>query len=272
MVNGTRPIKAGMVLKAADLIEVTLADAKPKATAAPLPPPVIIFADNAVVVADKPAGIVTHLDAAHQTDSLSERVQAQFSLAAIGAPLRPGIVHRLDKDTSGVVILARTDAAYYGLTHAFANRSVRKEYLALLHGGQKLPDQGTIEAPIARHSLKRQQMTVSSSNSAKPAVSHFWVLERFGDTTLVRVRIETGRTHQIRVHFAAIGYPVVKDVTYGNAKLDISLEKKLGIPLPRLFLHAEKLALVLPDEIEQREFTAELPKDLAKVLKRCRGD
>ncbi len=264
-VNGTLQSKAGVLVKAGDVLEITL-PTEHNPAAAVEKPLVIIFENADLIIVDKPAGIVTHPDANHQSDSLVQRVLAHTSLSSVGLPERPGVVHRLDKDTSGLVIFAKTDEAHHALTKIFADRKIAKYYLALVHGGGKLPDSGTIEAPIDRNPRDRKKMDVSASDKAKHAISHFTVLQRFPHATLVEVKIETGRTHQIRVHFAAIGHPVVGDITYGNAKLDRQLEKTIGKKIPRLLLHAERLRFVLPGESEEQEFTAEMPEELRLLL------
>ncbi len=257
--------KAGSLVKNGDCVVVTLPDKIQPSLASDLPLS-IVFENANLLIVDKPAGIVTHPDAHYQSDSLVQRVLAHTALSSIGLPERPGVVHRLDKDTSGLVIFAKNDAAHLALTKIFADRKIAKYYVALVHGGSKLPDSGTINSPIDRNPRDRKKMDVSASDKARHALSHFTVLQRFPQATLVEVKIETGRTHQIRVHFSAINHPVVGDVTYGNSKLDRQLEKILEHKIPRMILHAQRLQFVLPGEQEAREFVAEAPPDIASFL------
>jgi len=268
-VNGVPEKKAGFIVKAVDTIEVAIPEKiiPTKALGHELE---IIYENAGLIIVSKPAGIVTHPDAHYQTDSLLQRVLAHSKLSSIGLPDRPGVVHRLDKDTSGLVIFAKTDQAHRELTAIFADRKIEKYYIALVHGGSKLPDSGSIDSPISRHIHDRKKMDVSASEKAKHAVSHFTVLERFLQATLLSVRIETGRTHQIRVHFSAIGFPVVGDSTYGNAKLDQALSQAVQTKIPRLFLHAQRLKFTIPGETVEREFVAEIPEELEKFMEKMR--
>jgi len=175
-----------------------------------------------------------------------------------GHERRPGIVHRLDKDTSGLLIVARGDASYLALVGAMARREIGREYVALLAGD--LPqDEGTIDAPIGRHVRDRKRMSLHTA-AGRPAVTHFRVLGRAGGYTLARVRLETGRTHQIRVHFAALGYPVAGDAQYGR--------RPRPEGLGRQFLHAAGLAFPHPADGRPLHFTSPLPPDLSAFLER----
>jgi 23S rRNA pseudouridine1911/1915/1917 synthase len=224
---------------------------------APEPIPLaVVYEDADVVVIDKPAGLVVHPAPGHERGTVVNALLAHDPQMQINGSLRPGIVHRIDKDTSGLLIAAKHERALAVLTAQFQARQTLKLYLALLDGDVE-PNEGTIDVPIGRDPRNRQRM--APSREGRPAVSHFRVLERFGRHTLVEVRIESGRTHQIRVHCAFIGHPVTGDTVYGNAKVSGDL------PLSRQFLHAARLGLRLPGG-EWREFASPLPAELEKVL------
>ena len=213
-----------------------------------------MFEDDWLLVVNKAAGVVVHPAPGHEKGTLVHGLLARG--IGGGGAARPGIVHRLDKDTSGLMVVARHDEAYRALTEAMARREVGRTYVALLHGD--LPqDAGTIDAPMGRHVRDRKRMSLHTV-APRPAVTHFTVLRRYTGFTLVEVRLETGRTHQIRVHFAALGYPVAGDVQYG------------GRPRPpglgRQFLHASRLSLTHPGNGEQVTFAATLPADLTAFL------
>lgn len=235
-----------------------------------LPSVDILFQNDSVLAVKKPPFLVTHPDRHHQEDSLVQRLQQDHTLSPLGSPDRPGIVHRLDKDTSGVILVAKTEFAHIFLQKSFAGRKVEKSYLTLVHG--HVPSSGTIDAPIIRDPRNRQKMTTSSQKSARHARSHFELLERFQETSLLRISIETGRTHQIRVHMADIGHPVCFDPLYGNPNADDVLKKKYLFSSPRIFLHAERLTLVLPGELKKRDFSLPLWDDLEKILRKIREE
>lgn len=262
-VDGESATKAGEKVRPNQQIHVSFPEEKPL-----LPSKkslnIILETDDFIVV-NKPAKIPTHPDETYREDTLVQRVVHHCKPSDIGAPERPGVVHRLDKDTSGVIVFAKNNEAHYSLTQSFSDRTVQKHYLALVHG-TSLPDSGTIDSPIMRDAAERKKMTVSDNKNAKHAISHFEVLERFMNTIFVRVKIETGRTHQIRVHFSAISHPIVGDPIYGSPKLDQHLEKQYRA-IPRLFLHAEQLAFPDPKTKEQVECEADIPKDLKECLK-----
>ena len=232
-----------------------------------LPPPVessllpeeiplrIVYEDRDIVVVDKPAGMVVHPAPGHPHGTLVHALLARIpDLAGIGGVLRPGIVHRLDKGTSGLVVVAKNDAAHQFLVRQFKERTVHKLYIALLEGHLE-PERGAIEAPIARHPHDRQRMAVVAGG--REARTSYRVLRYFnGRYTLVEAVPETGRTHQIRVHFAAIGHPVVGDGLYGHPSHRLN----------RQFLHAARLSLRLPSTGEYMEFRSDLPTELKEFL------
>lgn len=233
----------------------------------------IVHEDKNCLIINKPAGMVVHPTdhGAHVTGTLVNAVMHHSGkeLSGIGGVRRPGIVHRLDKDTSGLIIVAKNDKAHQELSKQFESRSIDKKYVALLLGHLK-PAEGSIEAPLhaAPGSL---EVRISSHPDAKYALTHYEI-KKYIETqdglrfSLAEVKIVTGRTHQIRVHFASIGHPVIGDTTYGDAKANAEVERRTG--LTRQFLHAEKLALVLPGKQKKAAFKADLPKDLKQCLKK----
>jgi 23S rRNA pseudouridine1911/1915/1917 synthase len=205
-------------------------------------------------VVDKPAGVVVHPAPGHEHGTLAQGLVAEGARG--GHESRPGIVHRLDKDTSGLLIVARSDEAYQALVAAMERRDIHRTYVTLLSG--RLPqDTGTIDAPIGRHLRDRKRMSLHTA-AGKRAVTHFDVLGRAPGFTLARVRLETGRTHQIRVHFSALGYPVAGDVQYGRPPRPEGLSRQ--------FLHAARLAFPHPDDAREIVCSSPLPADLAAFL------
>ncbi len=254
----------------------------------PTPPPLkafaediplrIVYEDDDLSVIDKPAGMMVHAGAgAAEGGTLVNALLHRYrALSSVGGEQRPGIVHRLDKQTSGLIIIARNDAAHARLAQMFAQREMRKTYIALVHGHLK-QDRGTIDVPIARDLLRRTRMTTRRETGARSAVSHYTVLRRihsrFGAFTLVSVRIETGRTHQIRVHLASIGHPVVGDTVYGApARLMVIPSRKATDPEPesltlrRNFLHAAELEFTHPRTGKTIHLQSELPAELEGLL------
>jgi 23S rRNA pseudouridine1911/1915/1917 synthase len=218
----------------------------------------IIHLDEALAVVDKPAGLVVHPAPSHRGPTLVEEL-AEI-LGGGGDPERPGIVHRLDRGTSGLMVVARNDAAHAALQAQVRRREVERLYLALA-GGRLASRTGTIDAPIGRAPRQRHRMAVSGAAS-RQARTHFAVLEALALETYLEARLETGRTHQIRAHFAAIGHPLAGDVTYGG-------ERRYG--LARQFLHAHSLSFDHPESGERLSFSSELPPDLAAALAAARA-
>lgn len=219
----------------------------------------IVYEDADVLVVNKPKGMVVHPAPGHSRGTLVNGLMYQCTdLSGINGVVRPGIVHRIDKDTSGLLMVAKNDAAHMSLVNQLVRKSVTRKYLALVHG--HIPhDKGTIEAPIARDPKERQNMSVV--DRGKHAVTHFRVLERFGDFTLVECRLETGRTHQIRVHMKYIGFPLVGDPKYGPKKtMDIGGQA----------LHAEVIGFDHPKTGEYMEYSAEMPEEFAELLESLR--
>ena len=223
------------------------------------------FEDEHFVVIEKPAGMITHPAPGRKTGTLVNALLAHFNqnLSSSGGTLRPGIVHRLDEDTSGLLIVAKTNLAHSKLGEMFQERRVKKTYLTLLAGILE-PKEGSIDAPLARGS-DATKMKISANKNSRDALTHYQVREYLADKySLVDVNIITGRTHQIRVHFRAIDHPVVGDPKYGFAKINEEFQKKYG--LTRQFLHAFKLEFTHPFTGEALSFESELPAELQSIL------
>ena len=217
----------------------------------------IYYEDDDLIVVNKPSGMVVHPAPGNYTGTLvNALIYHTNNLSKVNTNIRPGIVHRIDADTSGLLLVAKNDKAHNILAEAIQKKEVVREYIALAEG-IIMEDTATIDAPIGRDKKDRKKMTVTSENS-KDAVTHIRVLERYKDSTLIRCKLETGRTHQIRVHLSYIGHPVVNDPVYGHKKL---IDKDFG-----QMLHAEKLGFIHPTTKEYMEFTAEPPKRFQEIL------
>lgn len=256
-------VKAGYKIRTGDIIEVTIPD-EPEALLTPEDIPLdIIFEDDHLVVVNKPPGMVIYPATGHSSGTLMNALASHCNkLASVGAPLRPGIVHRLDKDTSGLIIIAKDDAAYHSLVEKFKNKEIEKEYMALLYGTPKTL-KGEINAPIGRSISDRKRMSTKTKN-AKEAVTLYEVKSSFRAASLVKVKIITGRTHQIRVHFTFTGHPVLGDRTYGKKTV-----LKLGpitLKFSRQMLHAYSLKFTHPITEEPLEFTSPMPEDMEKAI------
>jgi len=224
----------------------------------------VLHEDDHVLVIDKPAGMVVHPGAGNATGTLAAAALAHApAIAGVGGPRRPGIVHRLDKDTSGVLVMAKTRAAYEGLTAQLVERSVTRRYVAVVHGRVGLTA-GVVDAPMGRDPSHRQRMAVRPAGKGKRAVTHYRVVERFPHFTYLELRLETGRTHQIRVHMASLGHPIVGDRTYGRS------HGKQPIASEGLALHAVTLAFLHPISQKRLEFTAAFPLRLERLLSQLR--
>ena len=252
-VNG-KPARASLKLSIGDKVRVTIPPTPPSPLSPEAIPLNIIYEDDDLLVVDKPAGMTVHPTPGHPGHTLVNAILSHYPhLADISDSLRPGIVHRLDKDTSGLMLVAKNRAAQANLAEQFKARSIVKAYLALVKG-KLTPESGIIEAAIGRDPRNRQRMAVVSRG--REARTDYRVIKYIGEHTLLEVTPETGRTHQIRVHLVAIGYPVVGDPVYGVKSPYLS----------RQFLHACRLGFKLPSTGEYVEFTSELPEDLAQAL------
>lgn len=262
LVNGG-PESPNYKVKASDAIEVIRHEEGPEGLVPENIPLKILHMDEHLVVVDKPAGIVIYPAAGHNSGTLMNALAYHCKkLASIGAPLRPGVVHRLDKDTSGVMVVALSDEAYYDLVEQFRERTINRGYKALVFGDFK-DNSGVIEKSIGRSDSDRKRMS-TRGRRGKPALTTWRVIKRFGHATLIAAKLGTGRTHQIRVHFAAIGHPVLGDDTYGRKKsLQIG---KNQIDFPRQMLHAETLGFNHPMTGEHLEFEAAMPDDMIQCV------
>lgn len=262
-VEGQPVFKPGLPLDRRATIQVRLPPPEPSELIAEAIPLEIVFENEDLMVVNKPAGMVVHPAAGHDRGTLVNAALAHApQLEGIGGERRPGVVHRLDKDTSGLILLAKNDATHRWLQEQFRLRKVEKTYLALVDGRPPTPA-GRIEAPIGRDPLARKKMAITSPGKGRPAISEYHTLERFPAHTLLEVHPLTGRTHQIRLHMAFIGCPVVGDRIYGR--------RTATLPLERHFLHAARLRLRLRGERSEREFNAPLPPELQAVLQLLRA-
>ncbi|MEI7669207.1 MAG: RluA family pseudouridine synthase [Pseudomonadota bacterium] len=223
----------------------------------------IIFEDEHILVINKPSGMTVHPAPGHQDDTLVNALLAHCgdTLSGIGGVIRPGIVHRIDKDTSGLLVVAKNDVAHRHLANQIEERTLKREYIAFVKGTPK-PLSGKIEANIARSNVNRQKMAVVKMGG-KTAITHYHTQEVFKDSSFIRCKLETGRTHQIRVHLCHIGYPIIGDKVYGR--------KDKNYDFPRQALHAEKLTLIHPVIEKIMEFNAPLPSDMLELLEIMRS-
>ncbi|MFM2152579.1 MAG: hypothetical protein RL199_1014 [Pseudomonadota bacterium] len=272
-----RAAKPSLRVKAGQRVEVEIpapVEALPRAQELPLS---VLYQDADVVVVDKAAGMVVHPAAGVPDGTLVNALLFHVrDLSGIGGTLRPGIVHRLDRDTSGVMVVAKHDQALVRLQRAFHDRDVGKTYLALVHGVP--PDEGTFDTPFGRHPTDRVRMTgrlLPGAADARRAVTHYRVVEVFGaEAAFVEVRLETGRTHQIRVHLSEAGFPLLADETYGGAKRDRRAGGRVGFAAARVgrqALHAWRLTFAQPSSGAPLSFEAPLPADFAAALDVLRG-
>lgn len=257
-VDGAVPKKAGVRLEGGERIEVRIpAVETSRLTPEPIPLD-IVFESSDLMVVNKPAGMVVHPSPGHIRGTLVHAALAHApDIRGIGGELRPGVVHRLDKNTSGLILLAKHDKALHDLQSEFKHRRVDKRYIALVDGSPPTPE-GKIEAPIGRDPARRKRMSITAPTRGRPAETSYTTRRSFVEHSLLNVQPLTGRTHQIRVHLAFLGCPVVGDVVYGR--------KRPSIALHRQFLHAARLTICLPGQSEPTTFEAPLPEDLVEVL------
>ena len=256
--------KAGQVLDPGDIIKVRIPPPEPSELEPEDIHLDVIYEDGDVLVINKPAGMVVHPAAGHSTGTLVHAALAHApEMEGIGGVQRPGIVHRLDKNTSGVIIMAKNDRTHRFLQDQFSHRTAKKSYTALVDGFPPTLT-GRIEAPIGRHPQHRKKMAIISANKGRQAASEYHTLERFPEHTLLEVKPITGRTHQIRLHTAFIGCPVVGDTIYGR--------RHPTLPIKRHFLHAASLSILLPGKVRNKTFNAVLPPELEQILANLRNE
>jgi 23S rRNA pseudouridine1911/1915/1917 synthase len=266
---GAREVRPNLAVHPGDLVVVDLPEAEPTSVQPEAAPLEILYQDADIVVVNKPPGMVVHPGAGHASGTLVNALLHHISdLSGIGGELRPGIVHRLDRGTSGVMVVAKNDAAHQELSRQFHDREVEKEYVALVWGVVQAGRR--IDAAIGRDPINRQKMS-ARSRRAREAVSRITRAFHLPGLTLCQVAIHTGRTHQIRVHLSAIGHPIVGDALYGGVHRRVPGDIRAVTHLQRPFLHAERLALKHPRDGRHMEFTAALPADLQDVLEALPG-
>jgi 23S rRNA pseudouridine1911/1915/1917 synthase len=267
LVNG-KPVKPTHPPRAGERIEIRWPEARPAGAQPEAMPLDILFEDKSLLVVNKPAGLVVHPAAGHDEHTLVNALlhHCRDSLSGIGGVARPGIVHRLDKETSGCLVVAKNDAAHLALAAQFAGRQVGKIYNAIVCG-ELARASGEIRAAIARHPSHRKRMAARDDDAGRAAHTSYRVLEKLNSATFVEAQIHTGRTHQIRVHFQFLGYPVAGDATYG-ARQNQRLAELTGYAAPRVLLHARELSFVHPRTKKKLTFEAPLPADFREALKR----
>ena len=261
LVNG-KTVRSSFKLKEGDVISFTMPEVRELSVEAQDIPLDIVYEDDDVLVINKPRNMVVHPAAGNIDGTLVNAIMHHCGdkLSAINGVLRPGIVHRIDKDTTGLLVVAKNNDAHISLTNQLADRSLSRTYYAIVHGNIK-EDSMTVDAPIARSTQDRKKMTVSEKNS-RNAITHITVLERFGKYTYIRCKLQTGRTHQIRVHTKHIGHAILGDKTYGPKKEEFNLAGQL--------LHAGEIGFVHPKSKENVSFSAPLPEDFKITLERIR--
>ena len=262
LVNGKKA-KASYKIAVGDIVTIIKEEPKEVEIKAEDIPLDVIYEDSDILVVNKQKGLVVHPGNGNPDGTLVNAIMARCkdSLSGIGGEIRPGIVHRIDKDTSGLLIIAKNDKAHINVSEQIKNHEVKKTYIALVRGNVR-ENQATIDMPIARSTKDRTKMAVSKTG--KNAVTHIKVLERFNEYTLLEINIETGRTHQIRVHMSQIGYPIVGDYVYSNGKNPFGVEGQM--------LHSARLEFIHPISGEKMSLEAKLPEYFEKVLKVLRGE
>ncbi|MBI4689824.1 MAG: RluA family pseudouridine synthase [Nitrospirae bacterium] len=265
----SKSIRHNYRVKANDIITLTIVEEEtPGLVPEPLPIE-ILFKDRYLVVVNKPPDMVVYPAAGHNRGTLMNALSYHCKkLAKTGGPLRPGVVHRLDRDTSGVMVIALDDAAYYMLAEQFKRRTINRKYIAIIYGNIK-NDGGEIALRIGRSETDRKKMS-TRVKKGKEAMTIWKVVERFRYATLIEAKLRTGRTHQIRVHFASIGHPVLGDRTYGR-RVEIEVNDRRKISFPRQMLHAELLGFSHPVTGEYLEFHSRLPEDMERAITQLRS-
>lgn len=261
LVNG-KNVKTGYQLSKGDEVSVNIPEPKELDVEPQKMDLDIVYEDDDVILINKPKGMVVHPAPGHTTDTLVNGLlyHCKDNLSGINGVARPGIVHRIDRDTTGILIVCKNDMSHNSIAAQLKEHSINRRYRALVHGNLK-EDTGTVEGAIGRHPIDRKKMSINEKNG-KPAVTHYTVLERFGNYTLIECKLETGRTHQIRVHMSSIGHPLVGDEVYGPARCPFKLQGQC--------LHAMVLGFVHPRSGEYMEFSAELPEYFEELLRKLR--
>ena len=271
--NG-RPADKKDRVAAGDLVEYAIPEPEPIDALPENIPLDVIYEDDDLLVVNKPSGMVVHPAPGNPTGTLVNALlyRCRGRLSGINGALRPGIVHRIDKQTSGLLVVAKNDEAHRKLAAELEGHQITREYHALVQGGFS-QDHGTVDLPIGRHPVDRKRMAViRDGHTARPAITHYTVRERFGDVTYLVLRLETGRTHQIRVHLSAIGHPLLGDTVYGGGKT--AFEKRHADLFDGQCLHAARLTFKHPRTGEEMTFSCPLPPDFEKllaILRRERG-
>jgi 23S rRNA pseudouridine1911/1915/1917 synthase len=270
LVNG-KAVKPTHSPRAGEQIEIRWPETRPAEARPEAIPLDILFEDKSLLVLNKPAGLVVHPAAGHEEHTLVNALlhHCRGSLSGIGGVARPGIVHRLDKETSGCLVVAKNDETHLALSAQFAGRQVEKIYNAIVCG-ELARESGEIRAAIARHPSHRKRMAARDDDAGRAAHTSYRVLEKLNSATFVEAQIYTGRTHQVRVHFQFLGYPVVGDETYG-ARQNKKLTELTGYKAPRVMLHARELSFIHPRTEMEMSFEAPLPKDFREALKFLRA-
>ena len=259
-----KPVKANYRLSLGDMVEITLPEAKEPDIIPENIPLDILYEDQDIIIVNKPKQMVVHPAPGHYSGTLVNALMYHCGqeLSGINGTMRPGIVHRIDMDTTGSLIVCKNDMAHQSLSEQLKIHSIKRVYVAIVHGNIK-EDNGTVNSPIGRHPTERKKMSIHTKNG-RNAITHYKVLERFGEYTYIQCELETGRTHQIRVHMASIGHPLVGDQVYGPRKC----------PFPKLqgqTLHAKTLGIIHPRTGEYLEINAPLPDYFIELLDRLRN-
>ena len=259
-----KPVKANYRLSLGDMVEITLPEAKEPDIIPENIPLDILYEDQDIIIVNKPKQMVVHPAPGHYSGTLVNALMYHCGqeLSGINGTMRPGIVHRIDMDTTGSLIVCKNDMAHQSLSEQLKVHSIKRVYVAIVHGNIK-EDNGTVNAPIGRHPTERKKMSIHTKNG-RNAITHYKVLERFGEYTYIQCELETGRTHQIRVHMSSIGHPLVGDQVYGPRKC----------PFPKLqgqTLHAKTLGIIHPRTGEYLEINAPLPDYFIELLDRLRN-
>ncbi|WP_313153613.1 RluA family pseudouridine synthase [Lacrimispora sp.] len=257
-----KPVKSNYKVNAGDRISLTLPELREPEILPEEIPLDIVYEDKDIILINKPKGMVVHPAAGHYSGTLVNGLMShcRSELSGINGVMRPGIVHRIDMDTTGVLIVCKNDMAHNSISEQLKEHSITRRYAAIVHGVLK-EDEGTINAPIGRHPIDRKKMSINEKNG-REAITHYRVLERFKQFTYIECQLETGRTHQIRVHIASIGHPLLGDSVYGPAKCPFRLNGQT--------LHAGVLGIIHPRTGEYMEFTAPLPDYFEELLRKLR--